>query len=442
MNKITKSLLAQKRARETIAGINHLLSKRPDQFSLGVWPSFFKKAKGAFIWDLDGNKYLDMSIGGIGATILGYADSDIDDEVKCVIDNGIASSLNAIEEVELSEMLCGLHPWAQKSKFTRSGGEAMSVAIRIARAATQKDIIIFCGYHGWHDWYLSANILNESNLDGHLLPGLSASGVPRCLQNTAIPFEYNNIESLVAVVNANRDNIAAIVMEPIRNISPEDDFLQNVKNIATQESVPLIFDEISSGFRMNSGGAHKIFDVNPDIAVFAKSLGNGYPIGAIIGTNKYMEAVNNSFISSTCWTERTGPAAALATIKKHVAENVGEHLMYIGKLVQDGWKSISEEVNLAICIGGIYPLSHFEFVVENEKHLELKAFYIQEMLNKGFLASNIFYAMYAHTSEDVEKYLLATKEVFITLKAVINSNVSVYSSLEGEPAVSGFKKMT
>jgi len=441
MKKIEKCLNAQQRAKQRIAGINHLLSKRPDQFSLGVWPSYFKKAQGVEVWDLDDNKYIDMSIGGIGATVLGYADTDVDKAVKSVIDNGIASSLNAVEEVELAELLCELHPWADKARFTRTGGEAMTVAIRLARAATNNEIVLFCGYHGWHDWYLAANISSD-NLQGHLLPGLLATGVPSSLKDTAFPFEYNNIESLTKLINLYRGKIAAIVMEPIRNISPVPDFLPAIRTMASNEEIPLIFDEISSGFRMNSAGAHQLFNIEPDIAVFSKALGNGYPIGAVIGIAQYMDSINHTFISSTCWTERTGTSAALATVKKHIKHNVGEHLMAIGKLVQQGWLEIANSTHIPIIVGGIYPLSHFEFNIQGSDHLVLKAYYVQEMLKQGFLASNIFYAMYAHTTEHVNAYLSASLTVFEKIKSILANNESIEMYLEGEPAVAGFKRMT
>ncbi len=167
----------QARAKRLIPGMTQLLSKRPDMFSLGVWPGYFSKASGAYLWDLDGNQYLDMSIAGIGANVLGYADPDVDEAVKRAITDGISSSLNCPEEVELAELLCELHPWAEMVRYTRSGGEAMAVAVRIARAHTGKDKVAFCGYHGWHDWYLAANLGEKNALGDHLLPGLSPAGV-------------------------------------------------------------------------------------------------------------------------------------------------------------------------------------------------------------------------------------------------------------------------
>ena len=290
---LKKSLDMQTRARQRIPGMTQLLSKRPDMFSLGVWPGYFSKAKGVEVWDLDGNKYVDMSIGGIGANVLGYADPDVDAAVIKAIKNGNSSSLNCYEEIELADLLCEIHPWAEKARFARSGGESMAIAVRIARAYTGKDKIAFCGYHGWHDWYLSANLGTENALGEHLLPGLSPQGVPKGLTGTAIPFRYNHIEELKEIVRNHGKELAAIVMEPIRSEDPKDGFLLKVRTIADEIGVVLIFDEISSGFRLNTGGAHLLFNVNPDMAVFSKAMGNGYPIAAIIGKENVMDAAQS-----------------------------------------------------------------------------------------------------------------------------------------------------
>ncbi len=277
-----KSLMMQKRATQRIPGMTQLLSKRPDMFAPGVWPGYFSKAKGVEVWDLDGNRYIDMSIGGIGANVLGYADPDVDSAVIAAIQKGTSCSLNCPEEVELADLLCEIHPWAEMVRYAGTGGEAMAIAVRIARAFTGRDKIAFCGYHGWHDWYLSANLGTENALGEHLLPGLDPRGVPRGLTGTAIPFRYNHIEELEIIVAQNKNDIAAIVMEPIRSDQPKDGFLRKVRDIADATGAVLIFDEISAGFRMNTGGAHMVLGITPDIAVFSKALGNGYPIDAII----------------------------------------------------------------------------------------------------------------------------------------------------------------
>ena len=436
--KIVKCLEMQERARKRIPGMTQLLSKRHDMFAPGVWPGYFSKAKGVEVWDLDGNCYIDMSIAGIGANVLGYADPDVDAAVHAAIDVGVSSSLNCPEEIELADLFCEIHPWAEMVRYARTGGESMAIAIRIARTFTGRDKIAFCGYHGWHDWYLSANLGTENALGEHLLPGLNPAGVPKGLTGTAMPFRYNHIEELQTIVDQNKNSLAAIVMEPIRSIQPEQDFLEQVRAIADETGAVLIIDEISAGFRMNSGGAHLVLGIAPDIAVFSKALGNGYPIAAVIGKSWIMEAAQNTFISSTCWTERVGPAAALATIKKHRKVDAGKHLMNIGEKVQEGWKDIAAKNNLKINVGGIPPLSHFSFLYDDA--LSIKALFVQRMLERGFLASTLFYSMYAHQMHHVEEYLQAVNEVFAEIFEAQNAG-DIEKRLIGKPANAGFKRL-
>jgi glutamate-1-semialdehyde 2,1-aminomutase len=436
---LAKSLAMQERAKKLIPGMTQLLSKRPDQFSLGVWPGYYSKAQGVEVWDLDGNRYIDMSIGGIGANVLGYADSDVDEAVKEAVASGSSSSLNCPEEVELAELLCELHPWAQMARFSRTGGEAMAVAVRITRAHTGKDTIAFCGYHGWHDWYLAANLGTEDALGEHLLTGLSPQGVPKGLRGTALPFRYNHLEELTDIIAQHREDLAGIVMEPIRSSHPQPGFLEGVRALADEAGAVLVVDEISAGFRMNSGGAHVVLGLEPDIAVFSKALGNGYPVGAVIGKEPVMQSAQHTFISSTCWTERVGPAAALATIRKHKTVNAGQHLMALGQKVQEGWQRIAHRYGVDITIAGIYPLSHFTF--NHEKGLSLKALFVQSMLEKGFLASTQFYSMYAHEHSHVDAYLKAVDSAFAELADAIKSG-HIDSRLRGLPAAAGFKRLT
>ncbi len=433
------SLACQQQAKKYIPGMGNLLSKRPDMFSLGVWPAYYSKAQGAEIWDLDGNRYVDMSIGGIGANVLGYADPDVNAAVIEAINCGSSSSLNCPQEVELAQEICRLHPWAQMARFVRSGGEAMAVAVRIARAHSGRDMVAICGYHGWHDWYLAANIGTENALGEHLLPGLSPVGVPKALAGSVLTFRYNQIDELRNIIVEHKEKLAAIIMEPVRNIWPQPGFLESVKALAKECGAVLIFDEISSGFRMNTGGAHRLFGVDPDIAVFSKALGNGFPIAAVIGRANVMESAQKTFISSTMWTERVGPTAALATIRKHRDNDVGKHLMAIGQSVQEGWAAAAAKAGLEITVGGIFPLSHFGFTGMDP--LVAKAFFVQEMLERGFLASNLFYSMYAHTKAHVDSYLKATAEVFADIRRYADAG-NLEKFLRGSPSSAGFKRVT
>ncbi len=433
-----KGQMLYEKAKRLIPGGTQLLSKRPEMFLPGQWPGYYSKAKGVDVWDLDNNKYTDMSYMGIGACILGYADDDVDNAVKAAIDNGSMCTLNCPEEVELAELLCQIHPWAQMARYARGGGEAMALAVRIARAKTGKDKIAFCGYHGWHDWYLAANLGEKDRLGGHLLPGLEPAGVPQCLKDTALAFHYNKIEQLKEIATKHGNEIAAIVMEPIRNYQPLPGFLEEVRQIADSMKAALIFDEVSSGWRLNSGGAHLLYGVNPDIAVFAKGMSNGYPMAAIIGTENVMQAAQDSFISSTYWTERIGPAAALATIRKHIKNDVAGHLVETGKNIQQGWQTAAGKAGLKISVGGIPPLAHFSFEYENRQ--AVKTLFTQEMLGRGFLATTAFYASYAHKEKHINNYLAATAESFAIIKKAIDDK-RVEGLLKGAVAHSGFYRL-
>jgi glutamate-1-semialdehyde 2,1-aminomutase len=434
-----KSLEMQKRARARIPGGTQLLSKRPEMFSPGQWPGYYSKAKGVETWDLDGNKYIDMSISGIGACVLGFADPDVDTAVHAAIDAGTSSSLNCPEEIELADLLCEIHPWAEMVRYARTGGESMAIAVRVARAYTGRDKVAFCGYHGWHDWYLAANLGQGDVLHGHLLPGLSARGVPRGLTGTALAFRYNRIEDLEAIVGKNRGELAAVVMEPVRDHDPEPGFLERVRELATRIGAVLIFDEITAAMRLASGGAHLAYAITPDVAVFAKAISNGYPMAAIIGTKDVMQAAQETFISSTYWTERIGPVAALATIRKHRRLEVSKHLVKTGKRIQSGWKLAAERADLRLHISGIPPLSHFSF--EYEKSQAMITLFTQMMLERGFLASGRFYATYAHQDSHIEGYLNAVKEVFFSIADALNKN-EIEQRLKGPVAHSGFRRLT
>ena len=425
-------------AKKIIPGGTQLLSKRPEQFLPDYWPAYYKRAKGCKVWDLDDKEYIDASYMGIGANTIGYADDDIDSAVKNVVDAGNMTTLNPPEEVELAQKLISLHPWAQMARFSRSGGEAMMVAVRIARAATGRDIVLFCGYHGWHDWYIAANLSDDSALDGQLLPGLKPAGVPRHLKDTSFPFNFNNKTEFQNLLIKYKDKIAAVVMEPIRNAEPEEGFWECIQSETGKSEIALIIDEVTAGWRLNLGGAHLLYSIEPDIAVFAKGMSNGYPMAAIIGKKKYMDAAQDSFISSTYWTERIGPTAALATIQKMERHKVQEHLVNIGKIVQNGWNSTAKKTGLSIHVGSIYPLSHFDF--QDKEPLVLKTLFTQEMLERGYLATNSFYCSFAHTEDIVQRYLDTVEQVFSLIKKSIDENTSG-KLLKGSVCQTGFKRL-
>jgi glutamate-1-semialdehyde 2,1-aminomutase len=426
-------------ARTIIPGGTQLLSKRPELYLPEQWPAYYNRARGVEVWDLDGERYIDFASSGIGAPILGFADPDVDAAVKRAIDAGTMCTLNCPEEVELAELLLELHPWAEMARFARGGGEVLAIAVRIARAATGRDLILFCGYHGWQDWYLAANLRGDDSLNAHLLAGLEPAGVPRGLTNSILAFRYNAIEEFRALIDEHGSRVAAIVMEPSRSTGPAPGFLEEIRATATRIGAALVFDEVTSGWRVNTGGIHLTFGVAPDLAAFAKAMGNGYPVSAVIGRREIMEAAQSTFISSTSWTERVGPTAALATIRKHRDRAVPAHLLTIGKAVQEGLQGVATATGLDLAITGIYPLTYLAF--GGPHGAALATLYIQEMLDRGYLTGTSFYPTFAHTLEHVEAYLRRVEEVF-PLLARVQADGSADRHLRGPVKHSGFQRLT
>lgn len=425
-----------KRAKKVIPGGNMLLSKRAEMFLPDLWPAYFSKAKGCQVWDMDGNQFTDMSIMGIGTNTLGYGNEEVDDAVRSVIDTGNMSTLNAPEEVYLAEKLIELHPWADMVRFARSGGEANAIAIRIARAASGKDKVAVCGYHGWHDWYLSANLGDDENLAGHLLPGLSPKGVPANLKGTVFPFNYNNYAELEALVN--KHDIGVIKMEVVRNMGPEDNFLHKVRKLATDKGIVLIFDECTSGFRETFGGLHKKYGVEPDMAMFGKALGNGYAVTATIGKKEVMEAAQSTFISSTFWTERIGSVAALKTLEVMERVKSWDTITQTGLAIREGWQKLADKHELAINHFGLPALTGFSFA--SEKNLFYKTLITQEMLTNGYLASNAVYVCTEHTPEVVNDYFEKLDPIFALIKECEEGR-DVEALLKGPVCHGGFKRL-
>ncbi len=427
-----------RKAKTIIPGGTQLLSKRPEMFLPDLWPVYYTRSKGCEVWDLDENHYYDFSYMGIGACPLGYSDQEVNTAVIEAVGRGNMNTLNPPEEVELAELLIDLHPWAQMVRYARSGGEAMAIAIRLARAFSGNDTILFCGYHGWSDWYLASNLSDQAALDGHLLPGLQPLGVPRGLTGTAIPFHFNDTREFLNLWSAYQGKIGAIVMEPLRNTDPKTDFLQAIHQTAQDNQIPLVIDEITAGFRLCLGGAHLLYGYQPDIAIFAKGISNGFPMAAIIGKKEIMQKAQDSFISSTYWTDRIGPSAALATIRKMQRTKAQEKMILAGKTIKQIWTQTAEKVNLPIHVSGIDPLSHFGF--DGPEPLILKTLFTQLMLERGFLASTAFYASFAHEDETIAKYEQAVLESFSEIKTLVAQNQEK-KALKGPICHSGFQRL-
>jgi glutamate-1-semialdehyde 2,1-aminomutase len=425
-----------RRAKRVIPGGNMLLSKRAEMFLPEAWPAYFSRAQGCRVWDLDGRELIDMSIMGIGTNILGYGHPEVDDAVRATVDVGNMSTLNCPEEVALAERLVELHPWADMVRFARTGGEANAIAIRIARAAAGRHKVAFCGYHGWHDWYLAANLGDESNLAGHLLPGLEPNGVPPTLRGTVLPFNYNRLDELEALVA--RHDIGVIKMEVSRNLGPEPGFLEGVRELATKNNIVLIFDECTSGFRQTFGGLHKLHGVEPDMAMFGKALGNGYAITATIGRREVMEAAQSTFISSTFWTERIGPAAALKTLEVMERISSWETITATGREIGQRWLELADKYDLKLSVGGLPALISFAF--DNPKALEYKTLITQEMLKVGYLAATSVYVCTEHTPDVVDGYFEELDRVFGLIKSCEDGR-NVGGLLEGPVCHAGFKRL-
>ena len=424
-----------KRAKNIIPEGTMLFSKNPDLFLPGKWPAYFSKTKGCKIWDLDNNVFNDISFMGVGTNTLGYSHPDIEKKVIKIIKDGTMSTLNSQEEIILSEKLVSLHPWSEMVRLTRSGGEANAVAIRIARAASGKDKIAICGYHGWHDWYLSSNINKKNNLDSHLMANAPIGGVPKNLKDTVFPFEYNNFQQLKKITE--QQNIGIIKMEVKRNIDPTNNFLKNIRKLATDKNIVLIFDECTSGFRQTFGGLHKFYKVDPDIAIFGKALGNGYAINAIIGRRSIMSSCSASFISSTFWTERIGPTAALETLKIMESINSWETITSIGRKIKKKWLNLSKLHKLDIKIQGIDAIPNFYFYSKN--NLSYKTLISQEMLKKNILASNSVYCSIAHKEKILNKYFDILDDVFFKIYMIESGQKSIKEYLKSEICLSGMR---
>jgi len=425
-----------KAANKIIPNGNMLLSKNPSRFLPGVWPPYFKSAKGCVINDLDNNKFIDFNLMGVGTNVLGYANSQVDNAVKKVLSYGNMSSLNCPEEVKLAEKLIEIHPWFDKVKFARTGGEANAVAIRIARAASNRDNVAVCGYHGWHDWYLSANHNSSRDLDSHLIPGLKIEGVPKLLKNTIFPFQYGDLDSLKKIIKSK--NIGTIKMEVCRNTLPNIIFLKKVSILAKQNNIVLIFDECTTGFRESFGGIHSVTGIKPDMAIFGKALGNGYAITAVLGKKSVMDYAQKTFISSTFWTERIGPTAALKTIDIMEKDKTWILIKKIGKKIQKNWKILSNQIGVKIDVTGIPSLTSFVF--KDGKTRLYKTLITQEMLKHNILATNTVYSSISHTDAIIKKYTNKLEDIFKIIKKCQDGH-DINKFIKSKIPYDGFKRL-
>jgi len=397
------------KALEKIPSGNSFLSKNPIRYKSKNWPEYYSKSKGSTVWDLNGKKYYDFAFMGVGTNILGYTNYQVDNAVIKKIKDGNMSTLNCPEEVIFATKLLKLHPWAKMAKFAKTGAEANAIAIRLSRAFNKKNKIIICGYHGWHDWYLSAKYSKNNYLDTHLFPSLKTEGVPTFLKKQIYSTRYNDFESLKKIIGKDQD-ISCIIMEVERDQKPKKGYLESIKKICKENDICLIFDECTTGFREVNGGIHLKYGINPDIAMFGKAIGNGYSITSIIGKKSIMMKANKSFISSTFWSERIGFVAGISTLKEMNRIKSWKIISKKGRKIKKLLFSIAKKNKLNIKFKGLDALIKFELI--NPKIEDYVSFITKEMLKKGFLATNSIYVSISHSEHLIKKYIKEMDKIF------------------------------
>jgi len=437
---VPKSMALYARAQELIPGGTQLISRRPTRYACGVSPVYATRAKGARFWDVDGHEYIDWA-SGIAAIILGYCDPVVDEAVREQIGRGINFSINHELEVELAEELVRTIPCAEMVRYAKCGGEACAIAVRIARGATGRDKVLFCGYHGWHDWYLAANLDAEGNLNAHLFPGIEPIGVPRALAGTAIPFPYGDLAALGEAIDAHRGEVAAVIMEPLRSEMPAPGYLAGVESLCHEHGAILIFDEVSSGMRFGMAGAQGFVGVTPDMAVFAKSISNGYPMGMVVGRRDVMAPAARMFISSTYWSDAIGLRAALTTMRELRRRNVAEYLAQFGAILQSRINQSAQEIGSGIRSTGLGVHAHLDFPTDDPAvRTQLSTLYIQEMAKRGCHGYASFYLNAAQGEAELEQTVAAARETFAILTAGL-ADGNLTSLLECEPQQEAFRRL-
>lgn len=422
---IKKSDELYQKALALIPCTTQTLAKGPQQNIKGIAPKYLVKGKGSHVWDVDGNEYIDYNM-AIGPLSLGYAYEKVDEAIKKQLEDGITFSLMHPLEVEVAVMLNKIIPNAESIRYSKSGADVTSAAIRVARAYTKRNKILCCGYHGWHDWYISVTDRN--------------AGIPDVIQDLTFTFNYNDIQSVIESID---EDTAAIILEPFVFEAPKDNFLHKLREVCDKNGTLLIFDEMWTGFRIAIGGAQEYFGVKADIATFSKAVANGMPLGILVGRKDVMSVLEKDvFFFTTFGGEALSLAAAQATINELIEKNVPAYLAKQGKILKDGYNKIAEELNMPYtkCIGyECRSLTTFDAFVGNP--LEMKSLVQQEMIKRGILWGGFHNMSFSHTDEDIKYTLKAYGEVLpVIKKAVDEKNVRGY--LKGEPVEPVFRKVT
>jgi len=412
------------RALKSIPLASQTFSKSLMQYPRGASPFFIEKGKGSKVWDVDGNKYIDF-VNSLAAVTLGYCDIDVDKAVQDQLKKGVIFSLPHILEMEVAEKLIDIIPCAEKVRFAKTGTDATSAAVRIARAYTGRERVAVCGYHGWQDWYIGSTTRDL--------------GVPQSVKELTHKFEYNNIESLEKIFQEHK--LACVIMEPMNVEYPKDGFLEKVKKLVHKQKALLIFDETITGFRYSLGGAQELFGVIPDLATFGKGMANGHPLSAVVGSNKVMQKVEDIFFSGTFGGETLSLTATNVIIEKYKTQHVTKHFFEIGTYLLEQLNQLIDSKNLGniFWISG-HPSWSFLHIKEQEKYntFEIKTFFLQEMFKRGILTLGSHNISFSHTKTDIDKLISVYTEVLPMVEQYIKDG-SLLENIHGNILKSLFK---
>lgn len=438
--RVPRSMELYRHAEERIAGKTHLFGRRAELHAFGVSPIYSDTQHAGRIRDVDGHEYVDFNMGA-GAILLGHAYPAIVEAVQHQAACGTGLTINHPLELEVADLLHELVPCAEMVRFCKGGGEADMVAVRIARAATGRSKVLFSGYHGWHDWYIAANLGGGNPLDAHLLPGISPEGVPAELKGTTIPFIYNDLASLEAAFHANPSEVACVIMEPARSFLPEPGYLAAVLELTHRHGALLIFDEVVTGFRFARGGAQEYYGVVPDMATFAKCISNGFALGAVAGKRDVMSAALQSFISSVYWAEATGLAAGWATLRIYRDEDVCQAVWQFGEAFIKRCRELIAQTGVPVKVVGLPPApSLIVEGLEPGQRDELVTLYLQETAKRGLFGGPGHFFCSTHTQEDLDRAMEAIGQAFTIIRAALDEG-DVAKRLECPVRQSGFRRL-
>ena len=386
-------------------------SKSYRYYCQGDSPAFIDRGEGCYLYDVDGNKFIDF-VCALGPITIGYNNEEINNAVKKQLDKGISFSLQAEAEVDLAEKIIDIIPCAEMVRFVKNGGDATTSAIRLARAYTGRDLVALSGYHGMHDWSIGSTENNK--------------GIPSDVSNLTKTFEYNNIESLEELFEEYPNQIAAVILEPIQANGPKDDFLQKVKDLSHENGAVLIFDEVVSGFRYALGGASELYGIVPDMAAFGKGMGNGLPISAVAGKKEIMKQIEDGiFVSTTFGGEALSLAGSLAALEILEKPGVYEHIWKLGSILKEGLEDLIKKYELedVILVSGLPPHCGVEFEdVGSLDYLDINSIYSQAMIHNGIITVGINNINLSHTEKEIVAYLNAAEEAMINIKKAIEQD--------------------